>query len=167
MTHSGTFVVQRSVEDVYELLADPQRFGPLMPDFESMAMQDSSHFTLRTKIAVGELPGQVNLAMEVSDSLRPSHVKYRGEGVIAGSQLRFAIEFGIGTIEGMTEVRWTGEVSLDGMLAMMAGNLIETKGRENFERMAERVRQLISCGPGTVESQDEDPEAPPLATADN
>lgn len=164
MTDSGTFLVRRSSDEVYELLADPQRFAPLLPDFESMAMQDATHFTLRRVIAVGEILGHANLEMQLTDCMRPSHVKYCGEGVIAGSQLRFAIEFGIGTIEGMTEVRWNGEVSLEGMLAMIAGSLIETQGRENFERMAERIRLDLVSG-SSSESQGEGPEASSDGTA--
>ena len=55
MVHSGTFQVDRPAEEVFELLANPERFAPLMPDFESMAMQDATHFTLRTVLAMGEI----------------------------------------------------------------------------------------------------------------
>ena len=87
------FVTTRSAEDVFDLVADPQRFAPLLPDFESIAIQDATHFTLRIVIAVGQIRGHVNLAMELRDALRPSRVEYRGQGIVAGSQLTFAMQF--------------------------------------------------------------------------
>ncbi len=43
-------------------------------------------------------------------------------------------------MEAATEVRWQGDFSVDGMLAMMAGGMIESMGRRNFELMAERIQ---------------------------
>src|SRR3974377_1462881 len=38
MTHNGTFVVERTPEEVFAVLAVPDSFAPLLPDFASMAM---------------------------------------------------------------------------------------------------------------------------------
>jgi uncharacterized protein len=147
MIHSGTFSVRRAVEEVFELLSNPQRFAPLMPDFESMTMQDATHFSLRTVIAIGEIKGHAKLAMELLRALRPAQVAYAGSAVIAGSPLRMAIDFQINPREEVTEVLWQGQVTLEGMLAMMAGNLLETMGRQNFDRMAENLICSLQQGP--------------------
>ena len=53
----------------------------------------------------------------------------------------------------MTAVTWQGEFSLDGMLALMAGGLIEPMGRRNFEAMAERLQNaLLQCEPRAVDA---------------
>src|SRR5271165_1552990 len=123
MTHSGAFSVRRTVEEVFDSLSDPERFAPLMPDFESMTMQDATHFTLRTVIAIGEIQGHANLAMELLTATRPERVGYAGSATIAGSPLRMAIDFQIKPQEEMTGVAWRGELTLEGTLALMAGNL--------------------------------------------
>src|SRR5271167_4457098 len=87
MTQSGSFSVLRTVEEVFDLLSNPERFAPLMPDFESMTMQDATHFTLRTAIAIGEIKGHANLAMELLTASEPERVKYSGTATIAGSPL--------------------------------------------------------------------------------
>ncbi len=140
MTHFGTFLATRSSEEVFNVVADPQRFAALMPDFESMSIQDATHFTLRISIAVGQISGHVNLAMELREAMRPSHVEYRGEGIVAGSQLSFAMRFDIAPLGTATQVNWRGELTVDGMLAFMAGSMIESMGRRNFELMAERLQ---------------------------
>jgi len=143
MNHSGTFLTNRSAEDVFDVVADPLRFGPLLPDFESLSIQDAIHFTLRISIVVGQISGHVNLAMELRDAVRPTRVKYRGQGIVAGSQLNFAMQYSIAPTEAATEVNWQGEVSVDGTLALMAGGLIETLGRTNFESMAARLQNEL------------------------
>ena len=146
MTHSGIFQVACSASDVFRLLASPERFAPLLPDYESMVMLDGTRFSLRTVIAIGEISGHANLAMELKQAAPHSLVEYGGEGVIAGGRLKFGICFQIAAKEPSTEVSWRGEVNLDGMLTMLAGRLLETMGRTNFEAIAERVQQQLMEG---------------------
>jgi uncharacterized protein len=143
MTHSGTFLTARSADEVFDLLANPERFAPALPDFESMVMQDATHFTLRIVIAVAEINGHANLAMNLREAVRPSDVEYQGQGILAGGQLDLRLRFHIAPSEGMTAVTWQGEFSLDGMLALVAGGLMEPMGRRNFEVMAERLQNAL------------------------
>jgi carbon monoxide dehydrogenase subunit G len=159
MNHSGIFLTARRAEDVFDLVADPQRFARLLPDFESIAIQDPTHFTLRIKIVVGQIHGHVSLAMELREAARPGHVEYRGQGIVAGSQLTFAMQFHIGSRPDTTEVIWQGEVTIDGMLAFMAGSTIDELGRRNLDMMAEQLQNklreetatdAVSLEPGSV-----------------
>jgi uncharacterized protein len=143
MNYSGTFLTTRSADEVFDLLANPTRFAPLLPDFESMAVQDETHFTVRIVIAVGEISGHANLAMELREPVRPSGVRYAGQGIVAGSLLDLKLRFQVASDAGMTGVTWEGEFSLDGMLALMAAGLIESMGRTNFERMAENLQNAL------------------------
>jgi uncharacterized protein len=143
MTHFGTFLTNRAADEVFDLLANPERFALLLPDFESMSVQDETHFTVRIVIAVGEIGGHASLAMELREALRPSDVEYTGEAMIAGSPLELWLRFQIASSEGTTEVRWQGEFLLDGTLALMAGGLIDSMGRKNFERMAKHIQNAL------------------------
>ena len=140
MTHSGSFLAPCVADEVFAMLSDPQRFAPTLPDFESMQMQDATHFKLRVVIALGQIRGHANLAMELCEAVRPSQVHYRGEAVVAGGQLGMAIRFSLEADGVGTSVQWEGEVQLDAMLTFLTGNLLETAGRDNFERMAERLQ---------------------------
>lgn len=163
MIHSGTFQVERTADEVFDLLATPERFAPLMPDFESMAMQDATHFSLRTVIHVGPMLGHANLAMELRDAVRPVTVRYSGQAILAGSPLRMRLDFRLAAADAATEVSWQGEVNLEGPLAFMAGSLVETMGRENFERMAERLQEDLREQPARVPHEppgDSSPDSP-------
>jgi carbon monoxide dehydrogenase subunit G len=158
MNHSGTFLTARSAEYVFDLVADPQSFAPLLPDFESITVQDGSHFTLRIVIAVGQIHGHVNLAMELREATRPDRVEYRGEGIVAGSQLTFAMQFQIAALGTDTQVGWLGEVSVDGIMALMAGTTIDELGRRNFDAVAEHLQNKLREATATAPPA---PAAPP------
>ena len=140
MTHSGSFLTSHSAEEVFDLLANPERFAPLLPDFESMSLEDPTHFTVTIGIAVAQINGHANLAMELREPVLPSFLEYHGQGLVAGSQLNLSLQFRLAPSGAMTEVSWQGEFSLDGMLALIAGSLIEPMGRKHFDLMAERLR---------------------------
>jgi carbon monoxide dehydrogenase subunit G len=161
MNHSGTFVTTRSAEEAFDLVADPHRFAPLQPGFESISIMDATHFSMRIAIAVGQVRGHVNLAMELREAARPSRVAYRGQGIVAGSDLAFAMQFDITPSEAATQVNWQGEVSVDGMLAFMAGGTIESTGRKNFELMAQRLQDGLSEGSASTDSLKPDSETIP------
>jgi carbon monoxide dehydrogenase subunit G len=153
MTHNGSFNVARSPEEVVALLSNPEWFAPTMPDFESMTTQDATHFTMRTVFAIGEIKGHANLAMELVPTSQPNRVEYKGAATIAGGPLRLAMAFQLDARDNTTEVRWQGEVTLGGMLAMMAGTLLDTMGRQNFDRMAERLQ--VRLQPETLAAHEE------------
>jgi uncharacterized protein len=143
MTHSGMLLTPHSAEDVFALVANPERFAPLLPNYESMSMLDATHFALRIVVTVGQIDGHVLLPMELVAAARPFRVEYRGQGTVAGSELYLGIGFQIAAEAEATEVRWQGEVTLEGTLAVMAGNLLETIARRNFDLMAERVHDAL------------------------
>jgi carbon monoxide dehydrogenase subunit G len=147
--HSGTFLVPCRSDDVFDLLATPEQFAPLLPDYESMAMQDATRFHLRTAIAVGKINGHANFAMELIEATRPSLVVYAGQGVIAGGKLLLKVHFTLQANDQSCVVNWQGEVMLDRTLALFGGDLLDTRARLGFEKMAERVRLrlLNDAGP--------------------
>ena len=155
MIYSGTILTPRNPDEVFDLLANPERFAPLLPDYESMSLEDPTHFKVRIAVAVSQIHGSANLAMELREAVRPCVVEYRGQGIIAGSQLTLELQFQIAPSVSMTEVNWQGEFSLDGMLAFMAGSLMEPMGRKHFDRMAERLGSNLGAEPAT-----EIPQAP-------
>ena len=150
MRHSGTFLTPHTPDEVFDLLANPELFVPLLPDYESMAMLDPVHFSLRIAIVLGEIKGHANLAMELAEAERPVVVGYRGQGLVAGSQLNLALQFRIARADASTEVGWQGEFYLDGGLTLMVNSLIEPLGRKHFEKMAERLREKLNPAESTA-----------------
>ena len=88
ITFSGEFTTPRNPDEVYDFLSDPNKFGPLLPDFQSMTVQDPRHFTVKVRVGVGNIrelrksrwslprPAARN-ARNIKDKARPSAARSR------------------------------------------------------------------------------------------
>ena len=118
-----------------------------MPDFESMTTQDATHFTMRTVIAMGEINGHANLAMELCERRGRTRSNTGARRRSPAASFAWTVGFQLDAQTTATVVNWQGEVTLGGMLAMMAGHLLDTMGRQNFDRMAERLQLRLQPEP--------------------
>jgi len=72
----GDFLVQRKPEDVFDFLCDPNRFGPLLPDFQSMTVQDETHFTVKVNVGISHIRGAAEIKMHRDESTRRVRAQY-------------------------------------------------------------------------------------------
>ena len=72
ITFSGEFISPRSPDEVYDFLCDPNKFAPLLPDFESMTLQDATHFTVKVRVGVGNIRGTAEIKMQLAEASRPT-----------------------------------------------------------------------------------------------
>lgn len=152
---SGEFTTPRAPEEVFEFLSDPNQFGPLLPDFQSMTMQDPTHFTVKVKVGVGNIRGSAELKMELSEAVKPLRAHYKGQGTAVGSQVTVSAGFDLSALPEGTKVVWQGETSIFGKLASMAGGMLEPLGRKNIQKLVEGLQKALSV-PAT---------APPIQAA--
>ena len=140
---SGEFTTPRSPEEVFDFLADPRQFAPLLPDYQSMSMQDATHFTVKVKVGVGNIRGSAEIKMELTDSLKPQRAQYKGQGTAVGSQVNVIAGFDLEPNGDATKVVWKGETSVFGKLASMAGGMLEPLGRKNIQKLIEGLQKAL------------------------
>lgn len=141
---SGEFTTPRPAEEVFDFLSDPNRFGPLLPDFQSMTMQDPTHFTVKVKVGVGNIRGSAELKMELAEAVKPLRAQYKGQGTAVGSQITVSAGFDLSPLPEGTKVVWQGETSIFGKLASMAGGMLEPLGRKNIQKLIEGLQKALS-----------------------
>lgn len=144
---SGDFTTARSLDEVYDFLSDPNKFGPLLPDFQSMTVQDATHFTVKVRVGVGNIRGNAELRMELAEAVRPHRAQYKGQGTAVGSQITLTAGFDLSpsldAAEG-TRVAWQGEANIFGKLASMAGGMLEPLGRKNIQKLIDGLQKALS-----------------------
>ena len=111
---SGEFTSPRSPDEVYDFLCDPNKFGPLLPEFRSMTVQDATHFTVKVGIGVGNIRGSAEIKMELAESVRPARAQYKGRGTAVGSQITIGAGFDLSPVDGSTRVAWQAEAGVFG-----------------------------------------------------
>jgi carbon monoxide dehydrogenase subunit G len=85
---SGDFEVQKTPEQVFDFLTDPQKFAPLLPEFKGMSVQDPTHFTVKVNVGVSYIKGTADVKMELSQAERPTRAQYKGRVARRSANLR-------------------------------------------------------------------------------
>jgi carbon monoxide dehydrogenase subunit G len=163
---AGEFTTSRTPQEVYGLLSDPGKFGPLIPDFQSMTQEDPTHFTVNVNVAVAHIRGTAELRMELLEAIPAARALYYGQGTAAGSQITLQTSFDLSSSGQLTTVTWQGEADIVGKLATMAGPMMEPIVRKNVQRLIDGVRNAL-WSPFVVprtETQETMPGTPALPT---
>ena len=139
----GNFEVTRSPEEVYDFLTDPNKFAPLLPDFQSMDIQDERHFAVRVNVGISYIKGTANVRMELAEANRPSRAQYKGQGSVAGGNVSLTAGFDLIPAAGGTKVAWQGEAQIFGRLASVAGGLLEPLGKKNVQKLIDGLQAAL------------------------
>ncbi len=139
----GQFEVQRPQEEVYDFLTDPQKFGPLLPDFQGMTVQNDRHFTVRVNVGISYIRGTADVKMELAQASRPNRAEYKGLGSVAGGNVSLTAGFDLAPAGGGTKVSWQGEAQIFGRLTSVAGGLLEPLGKKNVQKLIDGLQAAL------------------------
>jgi uncharacterized protein len=139
----GEFEVARKPEDVYDFLTDPNRFGPLLPDFQSMSVQDATHFLVKVNVGISYIKGVAEVKMELTEADRPKRAQYKGQGSMAGGNVSLIAGFDVTPTAVGTKVNWQGEAQIFGRLTSVAGGMLEPLGKKNVQKMIDALQAAL------------------------
>ena len=140
---SGNFEVQKTPEQVYEFLTDPNRFAPLLPEFKGMSVQDPTHFTVKVNVGVSYIKGTADVKMELAQAERPTRAQYKGQGSVAGGNVALIAGFDLSPNGNGTNVAWQGEAQIFGRLTSVAGGLLEPLGKKNVQKLIDGLQAAL------------------------
>jgi uncharacterized protein len=140
----GEFEVEKKPEEVYDFLTDPSKFGPLLPDFQGMTVQDESHFTVKVSVGISYIKGMADVRMELTQVDRPRRAQYKGQGSVAGGNVSLVAGFDLASAGAGTRVTWQGEAQIFGRLASIAGGLLEPLGKKNVQKLIGGLQAALS-----------------------
>jgi len=140
----GEFEIKRTPEEVYDFLIDPQKFAPLLPDFQSMTQQDPTHFAVKVNVGISHIKGAADMKMELTEAERPKRAQYKGQGSTAGGKVAITARFDLTPAGSGTKVGWQGEAQVFGALASVAGGLLEPLGKKNVQKLIDGLQTALS-----------------------
>jgi uncharacterized protein len=140
----GEFEVNKSPEEVYDFLTDPNKFAPLLPEFQGMTQQDATHFTVKVNVGVSYIKGAAHMKMELTEAERPKRAQYKGQGSVGGGNASVTAGFDLSSSGGGTKVAWQGETQVFGRLASVAGGLLEPLGKKNVQKLIDALRAALA-----------------------
>lgn len=139
----GEFEVLRKPDEVYDFLTDPRKFGPLLPDFQGMTVQDPRHFTVKVNVGISYIKGIADLKMELAEAERPKRAQYKGQGSIAGGNVSLNAGFDLSEAGTGTKVVWQGQAQIFGRLTSVAGGLLEPLGKKNVQKLIDALQAAL------------------------
>jgi carbon monoxide dehydrogenase subunit G len=140
----GDFVVQRSPEEVYDLLADPKRFCPLLPAFENLTATDANNYTVSLKVGIAHIRGTATVKITLEEALRPRSARYSGKGSVGKGMIEMGSGFELDAVPEGTRVRWNGTCQVFGQLASLAGGLLEPLAKKNIQKVIDSLQMALA-----------------------
>ena len=142
---AGDFTVKKSPEEVYNFLVDPNRFCPLLPDFQGMEILDPKNFMVKLSVGISHIRGTAAVKMTLVDDQRPKQATYEGKGDVPGGSATIRARFELEEVSvGQTRVKWSGESSVLGRVISLAGGLLEPLGKKNVQKLIDGLRAALA-----------------------
>ena len=141
----GDFVVRKTPEQVYDFLVDPNRFCPLLPDFQSMEIVDSKNFLVKMSVGISHIRGTAAVKMTLVEEQRPKQAGYEGKGEVPGGSATLRAKFQLEEVPGgQTKVIWSGQSSVLGRVISLAGGLLEPLGKKNVQKLIDGLQKALA-----------------------
>lgn len=140
----GEFTVQTTPEETYDFLTDPNRFCPLLPDYEKVDVRDAENFIVDVKVGISHIRGMAAVKLHLVAHDRPAHALYTGKAKMAGGNVDLTARFDLRPADNSTVVAWKGEAQVFGRLTSIAGGLLEPLARKNVEKVIASLQQALN-----------------------
>jgi carbon monoxide dehydrogenase subunit G len=141
---AGEFEVKKMPDDVYEFLTDPNKFASLLPEFQGLAVQDATHFTVKVNVGISYIKGTADVKMELTEAQRPQRAQYKGQGSMAGGNVTVVAGFDLAPVASGTRVAWQGEAQVFGRLTSVAGGLLEPLGKKQVQKLIDGLQAALT-----------------------
>lgn len=143
MKLAGAHVLPGTREQVWTLLTDPTRLGKCLPGCEKLEATGPDRYKVAVKFGIAAISGAFAGAVELAEKKEPKSLRMRVEGKGVPGFMK-----GEGRLElveqgGQTEVRYTGEAQVGGMIAAVGQRMIEGAARKIIQQFFENAAGLL------------------------
>ncbi len=140
----GDFIVPKNPDEVYKFLVDPERFCPLLPDYQSMTKQDAKNFSVNLRVGISHIRGTAVVKMTLAEENPGKHARYNGKGDVPGGTAALSAGFDLEPNGSGTKVIWKGESQIAGRLPSLAGGLLEPLAKKNIQKLIDSLQKALS-----------------------
>jgi uncharacterized protein len=143
MKLAGQYLLPALPVKVWELLTDPHRLAKLLPGCERLDPDGPDRFKAAVKFGIAAISGKYTGTLEFSDKKPPESMRMK----ISGKGIPGFVD-GVGHIEleekdGQTELRYTGEAQVGGMIASVGQRMIEGASRKIMDQFFAGVAEEL------------------------
>ena len=130
MKLAGQYLLPAPPAKVWALLTDPNRLAKLLPGCERLDPDGPDRFRAAVKFGIAAISGKYAGTIEFAEKKPPNSMRMK----LSGKGIPGFVD-GVGHIElagkgGQTELRYTGEAQVGGMIASVGQRMIEGAARK-------------------------------------
>ncbi|NOR40644.1 MAG: hypothetical protein GQ537_05500, partial [Gammaproteobacteria bacterium] len=147
MKFKGAFDVALPREEVFEVLCDPRKFTPMLPNFHSMEMKDEHTASVRIKVGIGRIRGTASTVLTLDEAESPLRARYVGRGKVMQSAYQLSCTFDLEEKPGGgTCINWASDTELSGKILSLAGGGLKGYAEKEINNLILSVQQGLTPG---------------------
>jgi uncharacterized protein len=135
MKLEGKALLPGAVELVWNLFNDPAKVAKLLPGCELLETDSAGRSHVKIKFGVAAISGKYAGWFELSEKKPPRSMRIRLEGKGSPGFVNGSGEIHLAEKEGGTEVAYSGEAQVGGMIASMGQRLVEAAARKMLQQI--------------------------------
>jgi carbon monoxide dehydrogenase subunit G len=145
---SGSYSLPAPSEQVWALLNDPERLAKSLPGCERLEPDGPDRYKVVVKFALAAISGSYSGSLQISEKKPPHSMRLRLEGKGVPGFVRGEGQLELVEKHGQTELRYSGEAQVGGMIAAVGQRMIEGAARKIVQQFFESVAaQLRAAQP--------------------
>ena len=144
MRIGGTRRFQAPRERVFRALTDPHELSELMPGVQRVEVSSEDEWIAVVKPPFGR-GLNLKLDMHVTDRRPPEHARLVAWGKSFGARISIETEFELADDGDGTDMSWSADVGLAGLLGRLGGKTLEPAARHQAERTMDRLQKRVEA----------------------
>ncbi len=151
MKIAGTCLLPAPPEQVWTLLNDPERLAKCLPGCERLEPDGPDRYKADIKFALAAISGKFSGSVELSEKKPPRSLRLRLEGKGVPGFVKGDGRLELAEKHSQTELRYTGEAQVGGMIAAVGQRMIEGAARKMIQQFFENAAAQLQA-PGKKEA---------------
>jgi carbon monoxide dehydrogenase subunit G len=125
MKIEGTYKIEASRQVIFAALVDPAVLQECIPGCEQMEKTGENQYNAKLTAGIGPVKGVFTATVSLQEIVPPEHYKIVVEGKGQPGFVKGSGELNLKDEGGATEIQYTGEVNVGGLIASVGQRMIQ------------------------------------------
>lgn len=144
MEFEGTTTVKAAPQKVFNFLLDPNMLGKCLPDVQSIEVTGPDKFRATIKVGISFIKGVFDFQFTITEKRTSNHASLKGHGTETGSAIDLEAKFNLSpTPEGGTQIRWTAEAKVFGLIAGVGSRLLDRAANKIITQIFDSIEKEL------------------------
>lgn len=144
MKIQGSYLLPASREQVWGLLTDPERLARILPGCDRLEPAGPDRYKVAVKLAIAAISGNYSGSVELAEKKPPHSLRLKMEGKGVPGFMSGTAWLELVDKAGQTEVRYSGEAKVGGLIAAVGQRMIEAAAKRVLQQFFEAAATQLT-----------------------